>query len=101
MHTAYIRGHLLGQVFETVAQPIVDAALCGINGTIFAYGQTGSGKTFTMSGGTESFGDRGIIPRALSALFARLRSTDSRTYSVQLFLAISPHQDSCILYATH
>lgn len=35
-----------------------------------ADGQTGSGKTFTVSGGTERYADRGLIPRALSALFA-------------------------------
>ena len=32
------------------------------------YGQTGSGKTFTMTGG-DSYGDRGIVPRAISTVF--------------------------------
>ena len=41
---------LQDQVFETVAQPVVDSVLEGYNGTIFAYGQTGSGKTYTMEG---------------------------------------------------
>jgi hypothetical protein len=45
------------------------AALDGFNGTIFAYGQTGSGKTFSITGGTDCYADRGIIPRALSMLF--------------------------------
>eukprot|EP00966_Prymnesium_polylepis_P058322 1350637-Prymnesium_polylepis.1 len=31
-------------VFERVAQPVVNSVLEGYNGTIFAYGQTGSGK---------------------------------------------------------
>ena len=43
------------QVFETVAQPVVDSVLEGYNGTIFAYGQTGSGKTFTITGGAERY----------------------------------------------
>ena len=30
------------EVFQTVAQPIVDEALAGFNCTIFAYGQTGA-----------------------------------------------------------
>eukprot|EP00966_Prymnesium_polylepis_P322966 7379188-Prymnesium_polylepis.1 len=53
------------QVFETVAQPVVDSVLEGYNGTIFAYGQTGSGKTFTITGGAERYADRGIIPRTI------------------------------------
>lgn len=60
------------QVFGMVAEPIVQAALQGFNGTIFAYGQTGSGKTYTMSGGTEHYGDRGIIPRALHEIFRQI-----------------------------
>ena len=82
-------------MFETVGQHIVDAALCGANGTIFAYGQTGSEKTYTMSGGTERFCDRGIIPRALSALFAKLRDTEGNTSSVQSLQAICSALLSC------
>ena len=36
----------------------------GYNGTIFAYGQTGTGKTHTMSGDTDDFHEKGIMPRA-------------------------------------
>ena len=38
-------------------------------GTILAYGQTGSGKTFTMTGATENYKHRGLIPRALNQVF--------------------------------
>ena len=31
-----------------------------------AYGETGAGKTYTMSGATENYRLRGIIPRAIS-----------------------------------
>jgi kinesin family protein 6/9 len=60
-----------------VALPVLHSALDGYNGTVFAFGQTGSGKTFTISGGTERYADRGLIPRALSTLFSEAaRRTD-------------------------
>ncbi|KAF4316189.1 hypothetical protein BBO99_00007404 [Phytophthora kernoviae] len=62
------------EVFDRVGRPCVDSALNGFNSTIFAYGQTGSGKTFTITGGAERYEDRGLIPRALSLIFDRMRS---------------------------
>ena len=38
-------------------------------------GVTGSGKTFTITGGAERYADRGVIPRTLSYIFGRVRST--------------------------
>lgn len=61
-------------VFENAAKEIVDSVLEGYNGTIFAYGQTGSGKTYTITGGTERYADRGIIPRSLSYVFSEARN---------------------------
>ncbi|XP_040850846.1 kinesin-like protein KIF9 isoform X3 [Ochotona curzoniae] len=52
-------------VYETVAQDVVSQALDGYNGTIICYGQTGAGKTYTMTGATENYKHRGILPRAL------------------------------------
>jgi kinesin family protein 6/9 len=93
-------------VFASVARPVCENVLSGFNGTIFAYGQTGSGKTYTITGGTESFGQRGVIPRTLSHLFRALRD-DSRSgtqfqvrisfleiYNEQGYDLLSPHQDS-------
>lgn len=57
------------EMFNMVAKDCVLSALDGYNSTIFAYGQTGSGKTYSITGGTESYNDRGIIPRALSLVF--------------------------------
>lgn len=37
-----------------------------------AYGQTGAGKTFTITGATESYKERGLVPRALSQLFKEI-----------------------------
>ena len=72
------------QVFDTIAQPVVDSVLEGYNGTIFAYGQTGSGKTFTITGGAERYADRGIIPRALSYIFAKLQAAGDTQYEVRV-----------------
>nr|XP_040146106.1 kinesin-like protein KIF9 isoform X5 [Ictidomys tridecemlineatus] len=52
-------------VYETVAKDVVSQALDGYNGTIMCYGQTGAGKTYTMTGATENYKHRGILPRAL------------------------------------
>jgi len=58
------------ETFDRVAQPVVQSVVDGFNGTVFAYGQTGSGKTYTLTGGADSYASRGIIPRAISAIFA-------------------------------
>ncbi|KAJ6655097.1 hypothetical protein lerEdw1_006001 [Lerista edwardsae] len=52
-------------VYDSVAKELVSQALNGYNGTIICYGQTGAGKTFTMTGATENYQHRGIIPRAV------------------------------------
>lgn len=70
------------RVYETVAFDVVRAALDGYSGTIMCYGQTGAGKTFTMTGATENYKHRGLIPRALSQLF---RDIDERPdYAINL-----------------
>lgn len=74
----------------TVSQAALYAANCediingvwnGYHGTILAYGQTGSGKTYTMRGPSTTINTSdndavGMIPRALSDLFARRDSLD-------------------------
>ena len=55
----------------------------GYNGTVFAYGQTGSGKTHTITGG-EQYEDRGIIPRALSYVFAKLAEQPGIEFEVRI-----------------
>ncbi|KAK3744893.1 hypothetical protein QZH41_013769 [Actinostola sp. cb2023] len=59
-------------VYEECAKDILTSTLGGCNGTIMAYGQTGAGKTFTMTGSTERFEHRGIIPRAIQQLFREI-----------------------------
>lgn len=67
-----------------MALPVLRSALDGYNGTVFAFGQTGSGKTFTITGGAEHYADRGLIPRALSALFAEAAKRGDHTYTVRI-----------------
>ena len=72
------------QVFERVGKRVVQNALDGYNSTVFAYGQTGSGKTFTITGGSERYEDRGIIPRALSMIFQAFRDRSDCSWSAHV-----------------
>lgn len=76
------------QLFEDLAEPLVDKALQGFNGTIFAYGQTGSGKTYTMSGQDEI---SGLIPLAVSALFSKIgeQQNASSSSSTKFLVSVS------------
>jgi hypothetical protein len=101
---------------------LLDAALAGYHATILAYGQTGGGKTHTMAGtggsaaeGGEDGGGgpsppsstfppgAGLIPRAVSHLFARaaaagaadglaytLRASCAELYNEQLYDLLAP-----------
>ncbi|RHY87453.1 hypothetical protein DYB35_011167 [Aphanomyces astaci] len=73
---AYFTDSVQSQVYADVAQPLVDQAFQGYNGTIFAYGQTGSGKTHTMMGTGD---DHGIIPKMNEDLFRRVEAQSSDT----------------------
>jgi len=62
---------------------VVDHVIEGFNTTIFAYGQTGSGKTHTLFGPeVEEFKgpNRGIVPRAIHDLFAKLSGSKAVVY---------------------
>ncbi|KAJ3013054.1 hypothetical protein NUW54_g1703 [Trametes sanguinea] len=67
------------EMFVTTAQPLISRFVEGFNCTILAYGQTSSGKTFTMTGidldadPSDPNNGMGIIPRAVSTIFARCR----------------------------
>ncbi|KAL1499179.1 hypothetical protein AB1Y20_013689 [Prymnesium parvum] len=60
------------EVFKTV-EPLVADVLRGYEATVFAYGQTGTGKTHTMEGDISSDDQKGVIPRAVEAIFDQLR----------------------------
>lgn len=71
-------------VFSTVASDMVTSALDGYNATLMCYGQTGSGKTFTITGATESYRHRGMIPRALSQLFREIEERPEFSITVRI-----------------
>ena len=37
-------------VYRTVAEPLIDVVLDGVNACVFAFGVTGAGKTYSMLG---------------------------------------------------
>lgn len=47
------------------------------------YGQTGAGKTHTMTGFTESYQNRGIIPRTIQHLFQEISARQEHSYSIR------------------
>jgi len=76
--------HNAGQesTYAEAAERIVSGVVEGLNGTVMAYGQTGAGKTFTMTGDTQNFGQRGIIPRAIAQLFHEIDEHPQQEFSV-------------------
>ncbi|XP_030282594.1 kinesin-like protein KIF23 isoform X2 [Sparus aurata] len=65
------------ELFEHVAQPLVDDLIHGKNGLLFTYGVTGSGKTFTMTG---SPGQGGLLPRSLDMIFNSIGPYQAKRY---------------------
>lgn len=72
------------QVYDAVAAKLVKNALKGFNGTLMAYGQTGAGKTFTITGATENFKQRGIIPRAIAQVFKEIEEQTENSVTVRI-----------------
>ncbi|XP_029444113.1 kinesin-like protein KIF9 isoform X3 [Rhinatrema bivittatum] len=71
-------------VYDIVARPVISKALDGYNGTIMCYGQTGAGKTYTITGATESYDHRGIIPRALQQVFREIETRPNYAITVRV-----------------
>uniref|UniRef100_UPI0037E99A8C kinesin-like protein KIF9 n=1 Tax=Semicossyphus pulcher TaxID=241346 RepID=UPI0037E99A8C len=72
------------ELYARVCQRVVLGALNGFNGTVVCFGQTGSGKTYTMTGSTELYKQRGIIPRALQEVFQEVEKRTEHAFSVHL-----------------
>ncbi|XP_005096040.1 kinesin heavy chain [Aplysia californica] len=72
------------EVFDGVANNIIQNFLNGYNGTIFAYGQTGTGKTYTVEGNACKYKTRGLATRALSMIYQQLESRTDEHISVYL-----------------
>ncbi|XP_037303183.1 kinesin-like protein KIF23 [Manduca sexta] len=65
------------EVFDKVAQPLVEGLVKGKNGLLFTYGVTGSGKTFTMTGEPQNCG---ILPRCLNIIFKTINDYQAPKY---------------------
>ncbi|KAK2501477.1 hypothetical protein MC885_015455 [Smutsia gigantea] len=65
------------ELFDVVANPLVDDLIHGKNGLLFTYGVTGSGKTHTMTG---SPGEGGLLPRCLDMMFNSIGSFQAKRY---------------------
>ncbi|EDL26015.1 mCG10170 [Mus musculus] len=65
------------ELFDVVANPLVDDLIHGKNGLLFTYGVTGSGKTYTMTG---SPGSGGLLPRCLNMIFNSIGSFQAKRY---------------------
>ncbi|KAM7369743.1 hypothetical protein PAMP_011043 [Pampus punctatissimus] len=72
------------EVYAQVCQRVVLGTLDGYNGTVMCFGQTGAGKTYTMTGSTESYKQRGIIPRAIQEVFQQVEKRTEHSFSVHL-----------------
>uniref|UniRef100_A0A8C0CF43 Kinesin-like protein n=1 Tax=Balaenoptera musculus TaxID=9771 RepID=A0A8C0CF43_BALMU len=65
------------ELFDVVANPLVDDLIHGKNGLLFTYGVTGSGKTHTMTGSPR---EGGLLPRCLDMLFNSIGSFQAKRY---------------------
>ncbi|KAE8692657.1 Kinesin-related protein 11 [Hibiscus syriacus] len=85
--TAYAFDRVFGphatthEVYEVAAKPVVQAAMEGVNGTVFAYGVTSSGKTHTMHGDQNA---PGIIPLAIKDVFSIIQDTAGREFLLRV-----------------
>jgi hypothetical protein len=70
------------QIFDSHVREVVQAAMEGINQTVFAYGQTSSGKTHTMRGSRKTC--EGLIPLSVAELFENMTKDSSRSYEVSV-----------------
>lgn len=81
-------------LYEQQVAPLVKACIRGYHATVLAYGQTGAGKSHTILGppsesknGNISFDasneQSGVIPRAISQLFEKVKSKENVLIEIQ------------------
>ncbi|CAF5016301.1 unnamed protein product, partial [Rotaria magnacalcarata] len=88
------------EIFDSVAKDVIDRTLDGYNGTIMCYGQTGAGKTHTMTGFTESYPNRGVIPRTIQHIFQEINSRQDFSYSIRIAYLEIYNDQMCDLLRT-
>lgn len=69
------------KVYDLCAKRLVRRVMDGYHGTVFAYGMTGTGKTFSMQGTDKQ---PGVIPRAITDIFAYVRETPDREFLLRV-----------------
>lgn len=72
------------KVYDQVVKDITLKTLDGYNGTVLCYGQTGAGKTFSMTGATENYQQRGMIPRTIQHLYKEINNRQDRQFTVRI-----------------
>ena len=80
-------------VYRTIANPLVDNIMAGVNACVIAYGQTGAGKTYTVFGPSmdaarvtaEDATELGVIPRAAHDIFERIEM-DRGKYNYKVYV---------------
>ena len=80
-------------VYRTIASPLVDNVMSGVNACVIAYGQTGAGKTYTVFGPSmdattvtaENASELGVIPRAAHDIFERIEQ-DKGKYEYKVYV---------------
>ncbi|CAF0865863.1 unnamed protein product [Adineta ricciae] len=87
-------------IFNAVAKDVIHQTLDGYNGTIMCYGQTGAGKTHTMTGFSESYQNRGIIPRSLQYLYQEIATRQEFSYSIRIAYLEIYNDQMCDLLRT-
>ena len=91
----YTFDHVAGEevsqedVFERIGRPLTDTCLHGYNCSLIAYGQTGAGKTYTMEGGSASGEKRGLIPRVLEYIFAKMKANTDADKGISYVCKVS------------
>ena len=74
-------------VYEDVVKETTKKCVDGYNGTILCYGQTGAGKTFTMTGATENYQQRGLIPRTIQHLFKEIQNRQDQEFTIRYYIS--------------
>lgn len=72
------------EMYDKVGSEMITQLMDGYNGTLLCYGQTGAGKTFTMTGTTENYKHRGVIPRSISQVYKEISDRPEHSITVRI-----------------
>ena len=84
-------------VYDEVVKETTKKCVDGYNGTILCYGQTGAGKTFTMTGATENYQQRGLIPRTIQHLFKEIQGRQDQEFTIRYSTSVCMYNKMKIL----